>query len=117
MLSSHAEEFRAFARECLEMAEASHAGLRRGLIELFRQWMRAALCKVTRKSRTTIRAVRQTKLVSGPAMGAPDHDERAQIVKADEQYAARTGLRQGLPSIIDGLGLRPHPLCLHHHHY
>ena len=37
VLSSRAEEFRAFARECLEMAEASHVGLRQRLIELSRQ--------------------------------------------------------------------------------
>ena len=39
-------EYRAFARECLEMAEkAVCADLRLRLIELSRQWMRAAIAE------------------------------------------------------------------------
>ena len=45
MLSSHAQEYHAFARECLEMAEKANAGLRSRLIELSRQWMGAAIAE------------------------------------------------------------------------
>jgi hypothetical protein len=38
--------------------------------------------------RTTIRPVGESKLVSGPAIGAPDHDEHAQMIEADERFQA-----------------------------
>jgi hypothetical protein len=72
VLSSHAKEYQAFARECLEMAEkASCADLRLKLIELSRQWMGAASAEEPRQVMRTPRiALRQGKLVSGPPMAS-----------------------------------------------
>jgi hypothetical protein len=44
MLSSEAQQYHAFARECLEMADkANDEDVRRRLIELSQEWMAAAL--------------------------------------------------------------------------
>ena len=44
MLSSEAQQYRAFARECLEMADKTNdENVRRRLIELSQEWMAAAL--------------------------------------------------------------------------
>jgi hypothetical protein len=91
VLSSHAKEYRAFARECLEMAEkASCADLRLKLIELSRQWMRAAIAEEVAQNdpRTShhVAPRQQNKLASGPAFAAPD--EHDQLVKADQRFQA-----------------------------
>ena len=44
MLSSDAQQYHAFARECLDMADkANDEDVRRRLIELSQEWMAAAL--------------------------------------------------------------------------
>ena len=44
MLSSDAQQYHAFARECLEMADKTNdENVRRRLIELSQEWMAAAL--------------------------------------------------------------------------
>jgi len=44
MLSSEAQQYHAFARECLDMADkANDEDVRRRLIELSQEWMAAAL--------------------------------------------------------------------------
>ena len=49
MLPSDTEEYRAFARECLEMAEkANDPDVRLRLIELSREWMHAAIMEERR---------------------------------------------------------------------
>jgi hypothetical protein len=49
VLSSDTEEYRAFARECLQMAEkANDPDVRLRLIELSREWMQAAIVEERR---------------------------------------------------------------------
>ena len=49
MLPSDTKEYRAFARECLEMAEkANDPDVRLRLIELSREWMHAAIMEERR---------------------------------------------------------------------
>ena len=49
MLSSDTEEYRALARECLQMAEkANDPDVRLRLIELSREWMHAAIVEERR---------------------------------------------------------------------
>jgi len=49
VLPSDTEEYRAFARECLEMAEkAKDPDVRLRLIELSREWMHAAIMEERR---------------------------------------------------------------------
>ena len=42
-------------------------------------------------TRHKIHPVWESKLASGPAIGSPDHDERAQMVKADQRFQAALG--------------------------
>jgi hypothetical protein len=50
--------------------------------------LRRNAAKVTRTPRIGLRLERQGKLVSGPAIASPDHEEHAHLVEADQRFQA-----------------------------